>query len=393
MAVFKTNVAVDMTSFDTSDLTGATVTRTGNQVVAVGTQYTYTLDGSGFGTGSGLPNSGTVNGLTITGANGTDITFTGANVAVSTIGLTLLFGGTFTDIEGLLLGANDSLSGSKFNDHLLGYDGKDTFSMGGGGNDHVEGMSGNDMFNFAGKFDANDSVDGGADRDTLTLAGDYSDGVTLGNTSIIDVETISLTKAHSYFLTMADGNVAAGKSVIIDGTKLLATDHVTIDGTAETDGAFVFRGGAGNDTFIGGHGKDTFTGGAGADVMTGNGGVDAFVYKGVAESTGTTHDTVVGFNFLVDKFNLDVSVTGTDAAVSGNLRTAAFNADLASAVTAAKLGAHHALVFTATTGTESGHQFLVVDANGTAGYQANADYVIQLSGAGHTDMLSTSDFT
>lgn len=392
MAVFTTNVPVDMTSFDLTDLTGATVTRTNTTVTAVGTNYTYTLTGTGFGTGSGLPNSGTVNSLEITGEDGTDILFTGANTSVSSIGLTILFGGTFADVEALLLPGNDSFTGSKGKDHLLGYDGRDTFGMGKGGNDHVEGMNGNDTFNFASKFDANDIVDGGADRDTLNLSGDYSSNLHLHTTTLIDVETITMSKGNSYFLTMNDANVAADKNLIIDGTKLTSSDHVTIDGAAETDGAFVFRGGAGNDTFTGGHGRDSFTGGLGADVMTGNGGVDTFLYNGVAESTGTSHDTVVGFSFLVDRFNLDVSVTDTDDAVSGKLRTASFNADLQTAVTDAQLGAHHALVFTATTGTEAGHQFLIVDANGMAGYQANADYVIQLDGATHTTSLDASDF-
>ena len=43
----------------------------------------------------------------------------------------------------------------------------------------------------------------------------------------------------------------------------------------------------------------------------------------------------------------------------------------------AKLHAQAAL-FTATSGTLSGHVFAVIDANGIAGYQAGADLVIEL---------------
>jgi hypothetical protein len=39
-----------------------------------------------------------------------------------------------------------------------------------------------------------------------------------------------------------------------------------------------------------------------------------------------------------------------------------------------------------------GHTFLVVDANGIAGYQGGQDFVIQLNGATHLSSLSLADF-
>jgi len=48
------------------------------------------------------------------------------------------------------------------------------------------------------------------------------------------------------------------------------------------------------------------------------------------------------------------------------------------------LTAHHAILFKPNAGTLSGVTFLVVDLNGTAGYQANADLVIRLNGASGT---------
>ncbi len=44
-------------------------------------------------------------------------------------------------------------------------------------------------------------------------------------------------------------------------------------------------------------------------------------------------------------------------------------------------------------GGRSGKTFLIVDANGHAGYQASADYVIELQGALNLDQLSTANFT
>ena len=58
-----------------------------------------------------------------------------------------------------------------------------------------------------------------------------------------------------------------------------------------------------------------------------------------------------------------------------------------------KLAAHHAVLFTPSTGVPAGSKFLVVDANGVAGYQAGADVVILL-GANSTNLgsLTASDF-
>ena len=42
------------------------------------------------------------------------------------------------------------------------------------------------------------------------------------------------------------------------------------------------------------------------------------------------------------------------------------------------LTAHQAAVFTATGGDLSGRTFLLVDANGTTGYQASGDFLIEL---------------
>ena len=69
------------------------------------------------------------------------------------------------------------------------------------------------------------------------------------------------------------------------------------------------------------------------------------------------------------------------AITSGTLSTGTFDADLAAAVNGATLGAGNAVTFTASGGTLSGRTFLVIDSNGAAGYQAGADYVIELESA------------
>ena len=49
------------------------------------------------------------------------------------------------------------------------------------------------------------------------------------------------------------------------------------------------------------------------------------------------------------------------------------------------------MLLTADSGTLSGHTFLVVDVNGTAGYQSGSDYVIDVTG--YTGTISTASFT
>jgi hypothetical protein len=72
--------------------------------------------------------------------------------------------------------------------------------------------------------------------------------------------------------------------------------------------------------------------------------------------------------------------------------TRTFDANLASAVGAARLAAHHAVLFTPSAGAHLGKTFLIVDANGVAGYQAGADLVILLGAASNLSGLTSSDF-
>ena len=60
-----------------------------------------------------------------------------------------------------------------------------------------------------------------------------------------------------------------------------------------------------------------------------------------------------------------------------NVFSATFNTDLTAAMSG-HLGAHHAILFTPNAGTLSGETFLVVDLNGTAGYQSGHDLVIRM---------------
>jgi Ca2+-binding RTX toxin-like protein len=226
---------------------------------------------------------------------------------------------------------------------------------------------------------------GSGDQDQLVIGGNIGG---LGLDPNVDYfEQMVFLGGSSYALSSADSNVAAGHSLTIDAMPLGAGDSLDFDGSAETDGRFVLQGGAGADHLRGGAGNDTIYGWGGADMLAGGGGADRFLYSGVSDSTGAHYDTIADFHFGEDVIDLPVTVTGLDAAVShGSLSTASFDADLSTALGASALGAGHAVLFTADQGELSGQTFLVVDANGQAGYQAGEDYVIHLASAPPADL-------
>jgi hypothetical protein len=226
---------------------------------------------------------------------------------------------------------------------------------------------------------------GSGDQDQLVIGGDVG-GFGL-DPNIDYFEQMVFLGGSSYALSSADSNIGKGHSLTIDAMPLGAGDSLSFDGSSESDGRFVFQGGGGADHFTGGGGDDVLYGLGGGDTLTGGGGADRFAYTAVSESTGAHYDTIADFHFGEDVIDLPVTVTALDAAVShGSLSTASFDADLSAALGASALGAGHAVLFTADQGELSGQTFLVVDANGQAGYQAGEDYVIHLAAAPPADL-------
>ncbi len=292
-----------------------------------------------------------------------------------------------TAIDNTIHGSNfnDILLGLGGDDTLLGHDGNDTL-LSGQGIDHVYGGTGHDRLIFDAAFSATDVADGGAGADTLTLTGDYSAGLTFAASSMTGIEKIILGNGFSYSLTTDDANVAAGETLHVTATLLTAGHTLAFDGSHEIDGFLALIGGGGADhltggaladRLTGGAGDDVLSGGLGHDILTGGAGSDTFVYGSVAESNKAVTDTLVGFDASSDHLGLWFTVTGVDAP---------FNAHKLNALDATHLGANHAVVVT----LDSGHTFLVVDANGVAGYQAGGDLVIAVDGM--TGTLDTSDF-
>jgi Ca2+-binding RTX toxin-like protein len=358
--------------------------------------------------------------ITLAAGHSYGLTTNDANVAA----------GEVLTVSGLSLGAGDVLSfdgsaesdgsfiirGGAGNDRITGGGGADTFNLTKGGDDSVHGGAGNDKFLPGATFNALDQFDGGAGNDQVALNGDYSAGVTLGATTLSNIETITLAAGHSYALTTNDANVAAGKVLTVSGVSLGAGETLNFDGSAESDGAFIIYGGkgadvisggsqadyidgaegdnqinglGGNDTLIGCDNVDTINGGPGndyiigessADVLDGGAGSDIFEYDFVLDSTSVNFDTIIGFNANEDLFVLFPFIpSGVNTPVTlGTLSAATFDTDLATAIAADQLYPDQAVLFTPNSGDYAGKMFLIVDWNGTAGYQASQDLVIYL---------------
>lgn len=230
---------------------------------------------------------------------------------------------------------------------------------------------------------------GAAPNDTVELSGDYSAGFAVAIPEY--VEQIVARAGHDYNLIADDSGVAAGGTLTINATPLGAANNMIFDGSGETDGRFIFLGSDSADVFLGSSGNDVIHGEGGADTLTGGGGSDTFVYLGAGDSTGAAYDTLADFNPAQDKIDLPGTVTGFDTAIqSGALSTGSFSADLATALSG--LGAGHAVVYAPDSGDLAGKVFLVVDANGVAGYQEGEDYVFALPATTLADLSTHPNF-
>jgi Ca2+-binding RTX toxin-like protein len=230
---------------------------------------------------------------------------------------------------------------------------------------------------------------GAGPDDALELDGDYSAGFALIAPTFVD--QIVARAGNDYNLIADDDTVAAGATLTINAMPLKADNHMIFDGSAESDGRFVFFGSEAGDVFLGGAGDDRILGLGGADILSGGGGRDSFVYTGAAESSGPDFDILADFDPATDRIDLLGAVSGFGAAVtSGSLSQASFDNDLGAAL--GGLGASQAVWFAPDAGDLAGQIFLIVDANGIAGYQEGEDYVFAVSGAPLADLTGHTGF-
>jgi Ca2+-binding RTX toxin-like protein len=216
--------------------------------------------------------------------------------------------------------------------------GGDLVVLDAGGNDTVNGGGGDDFLYYGAALTNADSNNGGAGYDTVALVGNYS--LTFDADDLVSIERLSIfttgiaAQPASYSLTTQDANVAAGQQLYVVALSLSANESLTFNGSAELDGSFYIRsgagadsltggakrdileGGAGNDTLRGGGGKDSINGGAGADTLFGDGGADRFVYLAASDSASESGvDSIKDFEVGVDKIflrQMDANGNSTD---------------------------------------------------------------------------------
>jgi hypothetical protein len=230
---------------------------------------------------------------------------------------------------------------------------------------------------------------GRGSNDTVVLDGDYAAGFGLGTPDF--VEQVLVTGDNDFSLVADDGNVAPGATLTINAMPLGDGHHIAFDGSAETNGRFLFLGSQADDVFFGGAGDDRIYGHGGADILSGGGGSDIFGYGAATQSTGPDYDIIADFDPAADRIDLDVTVASFDDAVQGGtLSAGSFDADLGAAL--AGLGTGHAVIYTPDAGDLAGNLFLIVDANGIAGYQAGEDYVFALPGTTPADLNGHTGF-
>lgn len=192
------------------------------------------------------------------------------------------------------------------------------------GDDDLTGGSSHDMFHFEGlRWGAGDIVDGGAGADALIIRG--SAGMTtivFGEMQVRDIESITVSDRFglgpagrpSYDLTLANGNVMPGGSLILNGSTLADAGQVfNVDGGAVTGGSLKLYGGAGGDRLTGGAGDDLFYAAGGRDILIGGAGRDTFQLRATSDSSIGFEDDILDFAAGVDKIDLRYIDSHSDA--------------------------------------------------------------------------------
>jgi Ca2+-binding RTX toxin-like protein len=189
----------------------------------------------------------------------------------------------------VVLSGADSISGTPFDDVLLGFDGADTI-FGGSGFDSLYGGDGDDVL-VAGP--GNSQLDGGPGSDTASYA-NATHGVKVsllttgpqdtgyGRQTFVSIEQL---QGSAFSDTLSGGS---GSAVLRGGD---GNDSI-VAGSGFSD----INGNVGDDTIAGASGNNWLLGGQGNDLVTGGGGND-FINGNLGNDTldgGLGNDTVLG---------------------------------------------------------------------------------------------------
>jgi Ca2+-binding RTX toxin-like protein len=172
-----------------------------------------------------------------------------------------------------------NLTGSAFNDVLVGDNAGDVLS-GGAGDDVLTGGTGNDTLNGGA---GNDTLKGGGGVDLLDggAGADHFDGT--GGTATVTYQDAAAGVTANLLNPAANTGDGAGDTYVNIHTVVGSAfnDTLTADNAGDTlmggAGADTLTGGGGSDTLFGGAGDDTLVSGSGTEVLVGDAGADHLV--------------------------------------------------------------------------------------------------------------------
>ncbi len=247
--------------------------------------------------------------------------------------------------------------------------------------------TGNALANTIIGNDGNNILDGGVGADAMTGNG--------GNdTYIVDNTLDTVTEA-------ASGGTADIVKSSVDFTLPTEVENLTLTGTTAIDGT----GNASNNIIIGNAGINIITGGAGQDTVTTGAGADTIKFAAGVADTVAGAASVADIDWFkdlslngstADQIDITAAVDSVGKAVSGQISSATFIADMSTALEASANGTGFkvatagitAAVVTATTGSggvTTGDKFLAIDLNSNGTFEAT-DFVIEITGSTVTSL-------
>ena len=217
--------------------------------------------------------------------------------------------------------------------------------------------------------------DGGTGSDYLYS--DYLYGGAGNDTYIVDNVSDSIQEDANA------GTDTIQSSITWSIATLTNIENLTLTGTNAINGT----GNAGNNVITGNTGNNTITGGTGKDTLTGGLGIDRFDYRNLADSVFSSFDVITDFNATA---NNDLFLVSTARSVFSNVGSVATlnTTGIAAKLTNTAFVANSAAQFTFGTGANI-RSFVAIN-DGTAGFSAATDAIIEVTGL--TGTLALANF-
>lgn len=232
---------------------------------------------------------------TLTGFDGNDTANYAASPTAVTVDLTA-GSGMGGHAEGDVLTTIENLSGSDFNDTLIG-DLAANSLIGAAGDDSVSGAAGND------------TLDGGAGADTLDGGAGDDIFITDGTDTIIEALEQGTDLIQSSVTIVLGANV---ENLTLTGSAAISGSGNALNNILTgNSGDNHLSGDAGNDTLDGGSGRDTLMGGAHDDTLITDG--DDTLWEAPGEGTDTVQSSVT---YVLGAGLENLTLTGS-AAING----------------------------------------------------------------------------